>query len=273
VQNVHTHEHDHEHEHHHVPARLDAQAWLKAGLMLGLGLYFVWIIVSGNLTNYINYRFAWLVYIAATVLLLLGVASVVGLLRRPAHHDHDESCGCGHDHAHDGHGHSHGVSWGTLGIIALPLLLGTLVPSRPLGAEAIDGNLSMTAASAATVTEFMPDPLKRNVLDWLRAFNSAEDYNELNGLPADVVGFVYREPTFAADTFMLARFTVSCCVADASAIGIPVLWPEGADVQQNTWLRVQGDFQVGDFRGEAVPVLHAKTVETMEQPEHPYLYP
>jgi len=36
---------------------------------------------------------------------------------------------------------------------------------------------------------------------------------------------------------------------------------------------VQGTFNVGEFRGDTLPVLSVASIETVEQPEHPYLYP
>ncbi len=265
MQHIHEHDHDHDdhhdHEHDHDHRREVIAEIVKTGLLIGLGLYFVVNIVSGNLTNYINVRFSWLSYVAAVLFLLIGGFSALNLLnQRRAEHDHH------HDHDHD-HG---AISWATLIVIAVPLVLGTLIPSRPLGAESVDGNVSITAASVDNMVLSI-EPSKRNVLDWLRVFNATEDYATLNGQPADVIGFVYVEPTFGENQFMVARFTVSCCVADASAIGIPVQWPEA--VEQGQWVRVTGVMETGDFRGDAAPILHAQAVEVVEQPEHPYLYP
>jgi putative membrane protein len=72
---------------------------------------------------------------------------------------------------------------------------------------------------------------------------------------------------------MVARFTISCCVADSSAIGLPVMWQGVDTLPQDTWVRVQGTFEVGDFQGDTVPILQASSVEVVPQPEHPYLYP
>ena len=259
----HTHDHDHAHDKLHARARLQAQ--IKALLLVGLGLYFAWNIVSGNLANYINARFAWLSYVAAAILLVLGLWQLWLLLRgQSTEHTHD------HEHEHD-----HGVSWGVIGIVALPLLLGTLVPSRPLGVEAIDGNISISqaAASADSVATFTIAPLERNVLDWLRVFNSTADFTELNGQPADLTGFVYTEPSFGEAQFMIARYAVSCCVADASALGVPATWPDSASLEAGQWVRVQGSFQVATFRDDLLPVLQVETLEPIEQPDHPYLYP
>lgn len=258
----HLHEHHDDHDHHdHDHSRERAQAWTKAALLIGLGLYFVYNIVSGSLTNYINARFSWLSYVAAVLFLLLGVSSVWGLLRG------------GHQHTHDDHDHE-AVTWGVLAVIAVPLLLGTLIPSRPLGAAAVDGNISLSASvSTGSVTTFTGDPLTWNVLDWLRSFNQSDNIASFNGKEADVIGFVYREITFGADQFMVARFTISCCVADSSAIGLPVVFADAGQFKADTWVRVHGNFQVGEFKGENVPLLYADTVEVVDQPEHPYLYP
>lgn len=250
----HLHDHDHSHER--------AQAWFKAALLISLGLYFIYNIVSGNLANYINARFAWLSYVAAALFLLLGISSLFRLLR--AGHDHD------HHHDHD---HSHeSISWLGLAVVAVPLVLGTLVPSRPLGAAAINGDINTNAfTSASNASTFSISPLQRNVLDWIRVFAASDDLTAFNGQEADIVGFVYRDSTFPDNQFMVARFTVSCCVADSTAIGLPVAWDE--PLEEDTWVRIFGRFHVEDFRGEERPVLIPVTVDVVDQPEHPYLYP
>lgn len=250
---AHVHDHDHRWER--------AQSWIKAALLVGLSLYFLYNILSGSLTNYINERFAWLSWVAVLLFGILGVGALWEALRG------------GDDHAHHDHDHSHAVSWPVLGIIAVPLVLGTLVPSRPLGSAAIDGNISLTAASVTTATTFTTDPLQWNVLDWLRTFNATDDLSKLNGRQANVTGFVYTEPSFPENTLMVARFTVSCCVADASAIGLPVYWEGAADLKADTWIQVEGTFEVGPFRDDTVPILKASRIQVVDQPEHPYLYP
>jgi uncharacterized repeat protein (TIGR03943 family) len=245
-----------------LPARTDVQAWAKTAILIGLAAYFGWVIASGNLSNYINERFAWLSYVAVGIFALLGVASAAETLRRRAS-DLPVIQPPG----------SEVITWRGIVVVAVPLVLGTLIPSRPLGAESVSGNLSTNAAATANMTAFTTDPLTWNVLDWLRAFHSEEDVTSFTGRQADVVGFVYREAGFPEDTFMVARFTVSCCVADASAIGLPVVWADAPNYPQDTWVRVTGSFEVGEFRGDKLPILKAAAVEVVPQPEHPYLYP
>ncbi len=239
-------------------------ALIKAALLLGLSAYFAWNMISGNLQNYINLRFAWLSAIAVVLFLLLGLYCLA-LAWRPGRPLEVRG-----DPAHTP------PSAFAIGVIAVPLLLGTLVPSQPLGADAvgsIDVNPASAGANAANVSVFARSPLERNILDWLRVFNQAGDYATLEGEPADVTGFFYIEPGFAEDQFMIARFTISCCVADAGAIGLPVQWADAPGIAQGQWLRVQGTIRVGEFRGETTPILIASSVTPVDVPQNPYLYP
>ena len=78
--------------------------------------------------------------------------------------------------------------------------------------------------------------------------------------------------------FMVARFTISCCVADASAVGMPVHWPQDAAPssalpESDAWVQVHGTFQLGEFGGNLFPILQADSLAVVAEPEHPYLYP
>ncbi|MBL8147804.1 MAG: TIGR03943 family protein, partial [Anaerolineae bacterium] len=210
--------------------------------------------------NYINLRFAWLAWVAAGIFFLLGGFSLYTLLRPGA--------------ANDTHGHDHRISWASLLALGVPLALGVLIPSQPLGAEAVDGSISTTTTvSAGSATTFAIAPEYRNALDWLRVFSATSDFSTLEGQPADVTGFVYREPGTPEDEFLAARFTISCCVADASAIGLPVIWEGTPELAQGAWVQVKGTIAVQNHDGETRPVLHAESVDLVDQPEHPYLYP
>src|SRR6185369_6543633 len=87
------------------------------------------------------------------------------------------------------------LSWSGIVVMSLPLLFAIFLPSEPLGADAISGAISLKPISGVSAeARFDLPPLERNVLDWLRAFDEASNPAELNGLPVDVVAFVYREP-------------------------------------------------------------------------------
>ena len=156
--------------------------------------------------------------------------------------------------------------------------MGILIPAKPLGASAIGTNGVSTSFSAiqgsGNQTQLATNPADRNVLDWVRAFNGSNNVQEFSGQQADLIGFVYRDVRFKDPTqFMTARFTISCCVADASAIGVIVQWPDASKLSQDGWIHVKGKFQVQKFDDQQTPILVAEMVENTSQPEHPYLYP
>jgi len=255
------------------------QRWTQVVILGATGLYFTYNLASGNIANYISNKFIWLSWMAAGLLLVLSGITAVTLIRQPVtrrdHHEHD------HDHLTHAHRSTGSLrTWVGLGIVALPVMLGVIVPSKPLGSRAVDGQIAsdLSSINASSSARIDIAPQDRNVLDWLRAFSTEADPAALNGQEADVVGFVYRDARFdEATQFMVARFVMSCCIADAQAIGLIVDWPLAATLHDDSWVRVRGRFEVRAFNGVLAPWLVAdegdQGVQLVNQPDSPYLYP
>ncbi|MCS6843127.1 MAG: TIGR03943 family protein [Caldilineales bacterium] len=187
--------------------------------------------------------------------------------------DHEEA---DHDHEYD-HGHSHRLSRVGLALVLLPVVLGLLVPARPLGAGAVGnrevsvGRLSTAAAPRAG--QVASPARAKNLLDWLMAFDQAQDPAAFDGQPANLLGFVYRDSRFGDDSFLLSRFVVSCCVADATPIGLVVRTPNASQLALDQWVQVSGHFQAGEFDGHPMPILVADVITPTVAPNQPYLFP
>ena len=257
-----------------------AQKLFQVGLLALTGLYFAYNVVSGNVTNYVAAQYVWLSWLAAGLLLALAAVRLWDMVRGAAYghdHNHEHDHAQDHTHHHD-HAHATGLSaWLGLGIVALPLLLGVLVPSKPLTGSAIEGDVGTSLSSIDVVQgeALTLHPLERTVLDWIRAFlMQPDDLAAFEGQQANVVGFVARDSRFDRETqFSVVRLLMSCCVNDLQDVGLVVAWPQAGTLAEDTWVRVQGAFQVQTFNGEPVPVLVAQSVEPVDQPKHPYLYP
>jgi uncharacterized repeat protein (TIGR03943 family) len=243
---------------------------LKALILVLLAIFFAEKFVSGKLYYYIGPRFGWLSVLA--VALFIALANAYGIFDsrdEDGGHDHHRA----HDHHHD-HDQTGGSGWKLL-IVALPLILGVLVPARPLDATAVSTrgvSTQLTSAADVSDTVLFTVASERNVLDWVRAISANPDPAALNGEEADVVGFVYRDVRFGENQFMVARFTLSCCVADATAIGVVVASGEASSLEQNSWVRVQGAFHEGALDGQPMAVLAAEDITPVEPPEQPYLF-
>jgi putative membrane protein len=108
----------------------------------------------------------------------------------------------------------------------------------------------------------------------VRAFNGSADVKEFVGQPADLIGFVYRDIRFdGKPQFMVARFAISCCVADAAAIGVIVQSKDAGNWTADSWVHVTGKFDNQTVDGRATPILIADSIAAAAQPDHPYLYP
>ncbi len=246
---------------------------VKVILLIALGLFLLSHLLNGTLSFYIHPRFNVLTLLTAVGLTALGVGYAVQQ-RRQAAHVHDD------DHEHE-HEHSHDVSWAGLLLLALPVVLGLLVEPRPLGASAlqnreinIGNDVSLTSASAPEGSELnvIANAGERNILDWLYLFQRSSDPASFDGEEAHVIGFVYRDGRFTDTQFMVSRFTVSCCVADAAPIGLIVEWPDTAVLTPDSWVDVSGTLQARTFNGVTMSVLIADSVTPTETPSQPYLY-
>ena len=246
----------------------------QALVLAGLGIYLINRIYTGRLFWYINARFLPLTLLGALGVLLLAQALLASRRPRSGQAEADD-----HEHDHD-HAHERRPAGAArmLALLALPVALGTLVPAAPLSAAAID-NRGLSSAAPLSVgaqagpVQFALAPEERTVLDWLRAFQQAADPAVHAGQPADVTGFVYHDPRLPAGQFLIARFTLTCCVADASAIALLVEWPGAGDLPANTWVRARGPIAVEGFDGRPFPMVRAETVELVDPPDNPYLYP
>jgi uncharacterized repeat protein (TIGR03943 family) len=250
--------------------------WFQAALMLLLGLYLLETLLTGEIAYYINERFNWLAGVAGFTLIALGVINVIALLSEPE--QGSAAPKSAPNLLPNAPSVTHGVSarWYVLAILSVPLIFGVFLPAQPLGAAAINnsGVAFSLNVSGAGDQAFSITPTQRNVLDWVRAFSAATSVDEFGGQPADLIGFVYRDVRFEDDTeFMVTRFTVSCCVADAVAIGVIVRSEQAARLAPDSWVRVQGKFEVRDFAGQRTPILIAESIEPTAMPERPYLFP
>lgn len=208
--------------------------------------------IRGQLSYYIHPRYSWLVVTAGLILLLLALVRLRALI--------------------DGDGGRERPGWGYL-LLATPLLLGTLIPARPLGADTLAGrgielNRTIDSSRAVRLTD---DTRRWTLLDWGTALSVQGE--ELQGAPADLVGFVFHDSSLGSDAFYAVRYVVTCCAADGAGVGLPVIWSNGATLPEDSWVRVTGQIDWMNLAGVEQPVLRADSVEPIAEPDDPYLYP
>ena len=223
----------------------------RAGLLLALGTYFGSSYLSGNLNNYINPEYNWLVLLSAGLFGLLGLAQAARFVR---------------GHAPE---HSHApaqAAWGRLAVLAVPLALGIFVPGQTLGASAAAGPSGKPPTA---------EPPGRTVVDWGRAFHYHGYPNSFyEGQAVDLIGVVVREGGLTAGQFAFARLVMRHCAADTYAVGLLVVAPGTDSIADGSWARVTGTLHVDLQPRDPVLEIRARDVDaTIGPPEFPYIYP
>ncbi len=264
---------------------------LKALILLALGFFLYSRLANGTLYFYINSRFMGFTVIAIVGLLIVGLSYRFGSATQAEHdhaHDHHDHDHHGHAHDHDhhhhhhaGHSHNHGLTWSGVALVLLPIVLGLAVPAQPLGASALANREVNTGLNQSSLPGILGVPSQKattdkNILDWWQSFRASSDANAdptLIGQPARIVGFVYKDPQYGPDHFMLVRYIVSCCVADASALALLIASPESATLAEDQWIEVSGTFAAGNLPDWQLPVLQASAITPVDVPDLPYLFP
>ena len=237
---------------------------LQAFLLLAICLFLLDKLLSGKLSLYINIRYAPLTVFGIVVLAMMALT----LFREPK---------TDHDHQDSNHEHKHSSPTRALIILFVPLLIAVLIPSHPLdaGAASTRGmNVSTPLIGASAQSrQFEAAADTRNILDWIRIFNSGSAPTPYLGQTAHVTGFVYHDPRLPANQFIVSRFVITCCAADASAIGMIVTWDGSKGLKDSAWVEVKGPVQSAQLGGQPIPLIQAILVQAFEQPQEPYLYP
>jgi uncharacterized repeat protein (TIGR03943 family) len=206
------------------------------------------------------------------------------------HGGHEHGGDPQHAHAHaghdDGHGHDHSglprVGWWLIA----PVVCIALVPLVPLGADAVgkrSGNeVSARAGRAPAEGDDLissGEPIaggEVTLLDFVSQVvnDPANPFTE----PVTLVGFVTEDPAID-EGFVLARFVVSCCAADAQPMLVHISYDRYAgDVPPvDTWVEVTGEHVPAPpdtTPGERIFTenvrVDATEVTVIDQPANPY---
>jgi uncharacterized repeat protein (TIGR03943 family) len=182
-----------------------------------------------------------------------------------------------HDHEHEAHDHDHAPASANLWFMLVPLLIGVLIPARPLDSSALttkgfNTNAPLVSGDSSAQL-FETDSEERNILDWLKLFNYERDVSQFYGQRASVIGFVYFDEALGKNQFLVSRFVVSCCAADGYALGMAVNWNEAAALEQDSWVLVKGTVNSVTLDGQVIPLIEADSVQAVPAPEQPYLFP
>ena len=109
--------------------------------------------------------------------------------------------------------------------------------------------------------------------DYVPVMNIIENNtDQFVGKTIEVSGFVYHEKGFKDNQFVVARFGISCCAADASVYGLLSTIENASALKKDTWVHIKGILQKTTYNGEDVPYIQVQQIKSIHQPDNPYVY-
>jgi uncharacterized repeat protein (TIGR03943 family) len=229
----------------------------QGGVMLIVGLVVTRLVLAGGHASYVRPSFGLLLLPAAVVVAGLGLVTI---WKRPgaSHNLHAERIPR--------------VGW----LVLVPMLTLVAVAPAPLGAYAagVKGSFQSVARPSANFPP-LPTPEGGAVSLQLRDFvgRAVYDRDSIEGVRVRLVGLVTPDAT-APSGYLLTRFVVGCCAADAAPVQVAVV-DDAVPRSPDAWLEVTGTFRPrpageGDVFVESVPFLVADGVRSVGQPAEPY---
>jgi uncharacterized repeat protein (TIGR03943 family) len=157
-----------------------------------------------------------------------------------------------------------------LAALLLPIVAGAVLANASLGALAASKKLGQRGIDLSALTDLSvrdashPDFVQISVAGHNQGF--AKQSGLVNGRPVRLTGFVAGS---SGRQFQLARFYITCCVADAVPVGVPVdtSGARGASYRKDDWLDVSATLAQ---RGKRY-VLVARQIKHVKAPKDPYL--
>lgn len=266
--------------------------------------------VSGKLDQYINVHYRYLAILSMILSALLALVQLYIWVKSDSvkgKKQVDEEVHHHHDHDHD-----HGLTKPSQRVIAyvllaLPVIVGSLFPTVSLDTTIVEAkgfNFPISKESVGDPemqTQYLkPDTSiyfnKSDYLDQMKKLKEKYDdkqlikitdenylevmeliYNypsEFIGKKISYEGFVYKTPDGEKEDNFLFRFGIIHCVADSGVFGLLTHMPEGTNVKNDEWYKVEGTIQSDYYEPfkRDIPVVEVNTLTKIEAPKNQYVY-
>lgn len=217
-----------------------------AGAWAALFWFLLW---TDRTSLYLGARTTWLVPLGGALMTIVAVGRALTAHREPI--DRRGAAG--------------------LGVLALPVAILMLAAPGTLGAFAASARSpALSQGYSSDTGDLSAGELSlADVAGAVRSRDGMAALVERAGEEVTFTGFVTRPPTTPPDEFVLTRFVISCCVADALAVEVRVVGVTPGRFATDDWVRVRGALYP---LGREV-VVDASEVTEVDRPRRPYLSP
>lgn len=162
------------------------------------------------------------------------------------------------------------------------------VKKNPISPSSSD--TSKNKSTSKNVMDYQPDPLTQSEYDALKEKMLKENriditdnqyvnmmniiQDNLKGMIGKTVttkGFIYREKNLMQNQIIVARFGITCCVADASVYGF-LAKGKVAVLPKDQWIQITGTIEQTQYNGDTVPIIVIKQLSKIAPLKQPYVF-
>jgi putative membrane protein len=93
------------------------------------------------------------------------------------------------------------------------------------------------------------------------------------GKKMELTGFVYRQEEMKDNQFVVGRFAIQCCSADAAPYGVLVQYDRANQFADDSWVTVTGTIQQTKFNDMDIMLLKVEKISKAEPASTQYVYP
>lgn len=147
-------------------------------------------------------------------------------------------------------------------------------PAEPASQEpAVSADVPVAAVAEETEAEPSQPQESMTERTLLEVLRTPDSYK---GKQVRVMGMIMRDETFKSyfggrDTAVY-RFLITCCVADALPLVIPLDLNEPTTLANDQWVWISGVFDLVTIDNVLVPIILEPKIEPVEAPSDPYLF-
>nr|WP_208752397.1 TIGR03943 family protein [Bacillus cereus] len=274
--------------------------YIRGIILIGLAMLLFKLFVTGNIYNFIAPKMIKFTYIAFVVILLLGSLQVWGDGR-----EKQDDCNCCKHHT----ALKSGVkSFFVYVLFVVPIISAFLFGSVTIDGS-LAGKRGMTQSvqgrsmeknekegmqanpdwqeqdetSNLKVTDQMEEQLEKSMLgqrkiqvedkDYVQTMSIiGQDVKGFKGKEITFSGFIYNDKDVTGDKAVVARYGITCCIADASVWGMIVAGENVKKLPQETWVKITGLLDETTYKGTLFPLVKVNKVEKINKPTDPYVY-
>ncbi|MEG0295072.1 MAG: TIGR03943 family protein [Clostridium sp.] len=232
--------------------RINLEPILKIGILLGFLVFFLKIIISGDINLYVHPRITPFVIVSVLALALIIIFYIPQIFK---------------------------VKTSKRRLVSYLIFIIPLVIGFSMNAQAMTSNMikndnlsiSIPGIDASSTSKERVVIENSNFLEFID--DSVENYNKYKSKEIEISGFVYKDVNYQNNEFAIARFMMTCCSADMKIVGLKCIINNEITYTNDTWVKAIGTLELQNINGDNVTVLNIREIEEVNAPKNQYVYP